>query len=160
MPKIIDHAVHKKDLITRAAMYFSEQGYTGASMRKIAAYLGISKGALYHYFPSKEALFLACTEQVMARIEEDYVIPGNASQATKIERLTDVMRRDFGAELVLIIEYMRGKSKEEIAADKAMQTSLGTYYKSVEAIVGAKKANETLALILGKLLLEYMSGDI
>ena len=34
-------------------------------MRGVAQHLGVSKSALYHYFPTKEALFLACTQQVM-----------------------------------------------------------------------------------------------
>lgn len=40
-----------------AAAAFLAEGYQGASMSRIAARLGGSKGTLYRYFPSKEALF-------------------------------------------------------------------------------------------------------
>ena len=38
---------------------FSEQGYEATSMRDIAAALGLSPGAFYHHFPSKEAVLVA-----------------------------------------------------------------------------------------------------
>lgn len=38
---------------------FSEQGYDATSMRDIAAALGLSPGAFYHHFPSKEAVLIA-----------------------------------------------------------------------------------------------------
>jgi AcrR family transcriptional regulator len=38
---------------------FSEQGFDATSMRDIAAALGLSPGAFYHHFPSKESVLLA-----------------------------------------------------------------------------------------------------
>ena len=38
---------------------FSDQGYEATSMRDIAAALGLSPGAFYHHFPSKEAVLVA-----------------------------------------------------------------------------------------------------
>ena len=38
---------------------FAEQGYEATSMRDIAAALGLSPGAFYHHFPSKEAVLVA-----------------------------------------------------------------------------------------------------
>lgn len=38
---------------------FSDQGYEATSMRDIAAALGLSPGAFYHHFPSKEAVLIA-----------------------------------------------------------------------------------------------------
>ncbi len=160
MPKIVDHEAYKEYLVSRAARYFTEHGYTASSMRKIGAYLGVSKSALYHYFPSKESLFLACTEFVMSKAEADFTIPGDDPVETKIEKLTDIMRIDFGSEIVIMVEYMRGKSKEEIANDKAMKVAVDTYTRSVAAIVGEENARGTLARILGTLLWEYMCGEI
>ncbi|HEY3603238.1 MAG TPA: TetR/AcrR family transcriptional regulator [Sporichthyaceae bacterium] len=39
---------------------FGERGYQAASMDEIAARVGVSKPMLYHYYGSKEGLFLAC----------------------------------------------------------------------------------------------------
>jgi AcrR family transcriptional regulator len=52
-------------VLDAALTLFSEQGYFGASLRDIAAAVGIRESALYNYFPSKEALFqeLIVTDQ-------------------------------------------------------------------------------------------------
>lgn len=55
-----------------AARMFAERGYDGANFTDIAAELGLRGPSLYHYFPSKEELFLRClshsAEQVFARL--------------------------------------------------------------------------------------------
>jgi TetR/AcrR family transcriptional regulator, mexJK operon transcriptional repressor len=42
---------------------FMRDGYSGASMSRIAALVGGSKATLYSYFPSKKDLFLAVTDR-------------------------------------------------------------------------------------------------
>lgn len=160
MPKVVDHVAYKLELTSAASKYFSEQGYHGASMRKVADYLGVSKSALYHYFSSKEALFLACTEFVMARAKQDFSTNEEASETERLEQLIEVMRPDFGSELLLMMDFMRGKTKEEVAKDNAMKLALETYHKSIADIVGEERFEEVLEAMLGKLMLEYMSGKI
>ena len=157
MPKIIDHDAHKKDLARRAAAVFSKHGYAGIGMRGIAEHLNVSKSALYHYFPTKEALFLDSTEFVMSQIMED--VPENPlSEDDGLRHLVASMKKDFGAEMVLVFEYLRGKDPAHIASDEAMQSALSTYLQSVERIVGVEKAHETLVRIMGTLMIDYMSG--
>lgn len=49
-----------KDLILKASMeLFSEYGYKAASVRKIAAKVGIRESALYNHFTNKEEIFKA-----------------------------------------------------------------------------------------------------
>lgn len=43
-------------LLQAAAAVFARGGFDAASMREVAEEAGLSVGALYHYFPSKEAL--------------------------------------------------------------------------------------------------------
>jgi AcrR family transcriptional regulator len=45
--------------ISEAALrIFSDYGYNGATMRQIASAAGLSTGLVYHYFPSKEKVFV------------------------------------------------------------------------------------------------------
>ena len=46
-------------IINGAARVFARDGYEGASMSRIAAEAGVSKGTLYNYFSSKAHLFTA-----------------------------------------------------------------------------------------------------
>ncbi|WP_183955651.1 TetR/AcrR family transcriptional regulator [Sphingobium fontiphilum] len=54
----------RRDEIVRiASRTFLDQGYAATSMSAVAAELGGSKGTLWSYFPSKEALFAAVLDQ-------------------------------------------------------------------------------------------------
>lgn len=157
MPKIVDHEAHIQDLAQRAAAFFSDHGYAGTSMRKVAEYLGVSKSALYHYFPTKEDLFLACTKQVMGSFDADFFDP-EATEEENLQRLTEILQKDFATEMALIFDYLRGKSRTEIANDEAMQVAMNAYRTVVANIVGEMRAEEVLARIFGVLMLEYMLG--
>ena len=157
MPKIVDHEAHSVDLARRAVRYFSDHGYAGTSMRKVAAYLGQSKSALYHYFPTKESLFLACTRQVMARFDADQVAL-RGTEEENLAHLSQVLRQDFATEMALIFDYLRGKTRAEIAEDEAMQLAMMTYRTAFEAIVGEERANEVMARVFGTLMIDYLFG--
>ena len=156
MPKIVDHDAHRADLALRAASYFSEHGYGGVSMRKVATHLGVSKSALYHYFPTKEALFLACTKEVMKSVAVPQA--SGASQEAQIQALTKAMAPHFGSEMALLFDYLRGKTAEEIAQDEAMQVSMAAHHAAVAEIVGEDAAQETLEHMMGQLLIGYFRG--
>lgn len=51
---------------------FSGQGYGASSINTICAAQNISKGIVYHYFATKDALFLACVEECFRRLT-DYI---------------------------------------------------------------------------------------
>ena len=54
---------------------FSEKGFLGASLRQIVKHAGVTTGAFYGYFSSKEALFASIVEPhaaaLMGRVMED-----------------------------------------------------------------------------------------
>jgi len=53
---------HRDALIGAALDEFSEHGYDAASLNRVLAAAGMSKGQLYHHFANKEALYLALVE--------------------------------------------------------------------------------------------------
>lgn len=57
-------------MLKTAAGVFAERGFHGASMRDIAARLGVRQAAIYYYFPSKTAILEAiCREGITAFVE-------------------------------------------------------------------------------------------
>lgn len=58
--------IRRREIYAAAAKLFSAQGYRAASMRELAAALGISKAALYHYVQSKEELLTLLYTEVIA----------------------------------------------------------------------------------------------
>lgn len=57
-------------LITAAVAEFSRKGFAGARVDEIAGSAGVNKQLVYHYFDSKQGLYLAALESVYAEIRE------------------------------------------------------------------------------------------
>jgi AcrR family transcriptional regulator len=61
-------------LIGAARELFAERGYAGAPREEIVERAGVTRGALYHHFASKEDLFLAVFEQVETELTEQVAL--------------------------------------------------------------------------------------
>jgi TetR/AcrR family transcriptional regulator len=59
------HGIRRLEVLREAAASFNFKGYHATSMNEIAASLGVTKAALYHYFPNKNSLLAACFEHAM-----------------------------------------------------------------------------------------------
>ncbi len=70
MPKIVDRERYRKQLLQQSFELFAEIGYGNITMRQLAQKLAVSTGTLYHYFPSKEAMFL---QLVLSGLNRDTV---------------------------------------------------------------------------------------
>ena len=53
-----------------AARLFAERGYSNCDTQLLAETIGVGKGTVYRYFPSKRALFLAAADRVMRMLRE------------------------------------------------------------------------------------------
>jgi TetR/AcrR family transcriptional repressor of mexJK operon len=102
-------AAKRQQIIDGAKLVFTECGYEGASMSRIAAEAGVSKGTLYNYFDSKSTLFAVFVEQMasttlahifqQAREEED---PTAALHAIAL-RMVDMIMSPDGVVLYRIV---------------------------------------------------------
>src|SRR5919112_6012670 len=55
------------DQVTRAAVeLFASQGYANTSVQQIVAAAGVTKGAMYHYFESKDDLLFGIYERMLS----------------------------------------------------------------------------------------------
>lgn len=86
---------HILDVAHRA---FIRDGYTGASMSRIAAELGGSKTTLYNHFEGKKELFVAVTERETARLL-DAVFVVEALGGDFAARIVELARRMLSAML-------------------------------------------------------------
>lgn len=60
----------KEKIILKALQYFVENDYQSVSLNSIAKGIGITKGGIYHYFNSKDELFLECMTVVVNKMKE------------------------------------------------------------------------------------------
>ena len=74
-PAAAEDSAKRRQIIEGARAVFLTQGFDAASMGEIARKAGVSKGTLYVYFDSKEALFVAIAdEQCHKQAESVFVL--------------------------------------------------------------------------------------
>jgi AcrR family transcriptional regulator len=59
----------REHLVDVATDLFAAEGYDATSIEAVMRAAGVSKGALYHHFPGKDALFEAVLDRTTERIE-------------------------------------------------------------------------------------------
>src|SRR6516165_6282836 len=64
-----DHCARRREHILDAAVVlFAKHGFADTEMQELADSVGVGKGTLYRYFPSKDSLFLAAADRIMVRM--------------------------------------------------------------------------------------------
>ena len=58
----------RDEIVARTFELVRERGFAGLRMRQIAEKVGVTEGALYRHFPSKEAILLALVDRMEARL--------------------------------------------------------------------------------------------
>ncbi|WP_019203031.1 TetR/AcrR family transcriptional regulator [Tsukamurella sp. 1534] len=72
MPKVSDDhlAARRRQILDGARTCFAEFGYDGATVRRLEAATGLSRGAIFHHFRDKDALFLALAREDAERMAD------------------------------------------------------------------------------------------
>jgi len=84
----------KEKIIEVAIECFGEYGYDGTSMRMIAEKSGVSKPAIYYYFPDKEHLFEGIFNYIMEKFMTNLRNISNSEKNAK-EKLKDILLYRF-----------------------------------------------------------------
>jgi AcrR family transcriptional regulator len=83
--------------ISRAALdAFTEYGYQGATMKRIAEAASLSYGLAYHYFPTKEGVFLHLLDFALqsSMLTLDAALNAPLTAWGKIERLSEILAQN------------------------------------------------------------------
>jgi AcrR family transcriptional regulator len=109
-------------LLDAAEHLFSERGYAGATTREIADEAAIRKRMLFYYFPSKDVLYRAVLERIIANLiaihERFRNDPGPVGLAEAAEGLVAFAAANLGALRILHREIMdAGPHLADIARD-------------------------------------------
>ena len=72
MPKVSeDHlAARRRQILDGARHCFAEYGYDKATVRRLEQAIGMSRGAIFHHFRDKDALFFALAHQDAERMAD------------------------------------------------------------------------------------------
>ncbi|OBI51367.1 TetR/AcrR family transcriptional regulator [Mycobacterium sp. E796] len=110
MPRVVKHPdIRRAELLDRAAGLFLRDGYDNVSLNDLIADAGVSKGAFYHWFPSKDALIAALAERSVAETFAFVEQALAACDGNALARLNAVLRAGFDVN-------MRTGGPEQLAA--------------------------------------------
>ena len=83
----------KREARLRAAVSaFNRRGFSQTSLDEIAQSLGVTKAALYYYFPTKSALVAACFDRAM-KVANDSLAAAKRDGGNGREKLILMLRR-------------------------------------------------------------------
>lgn len=93
----------KETVLRRAIEMFNRQGYDATSISDLAADLGVSKSALYHHFPSKEALLSAALDEALDGLSSAV---DAAADATRGESAYDRLRATVAGAVHILAAHL------------------------------------------------------
>jgi AcrR family transcriptional regulator len=164
MPKIVDSERYRKELLHQCFDLLAEKGYANVTTRQLAQFLNISTGALYHYFPSKKALFEQLVEEMSQQdVQMLQAVAAGKTLPQRIRRLGELLveREDyFVKQAALFVDFYRHTDIAETLSNPVFQRIDQQYQQVMMAVLGLsepKVARFVWTLING-VLIEQVDG--
>jgi TetR/AcrR family transcriptional regulator, transcriptional repressor of aconitase len=166
VPKISEErkTERREQILSGARSCFAEHGYEGATVARLEQATGLSRGAIFNYFPSKEELFIELAMRDNARISELWVNEGLEAVVREIGEL-DPAWVSVNLELLRRVrtdESFRKRIDERLGEiTPANRARLAEAQKSGEFRddLAAKELGLFVNLVLNGLVLMRASGD-
>lgn len=152
------HAERRMSILNSALEEFVERGFEGTRIQELSKRSSMSYGLIYHYFPSKEAVFAALVEMALEAAGSliQALVPASPADAfgTLVRyALSDPSPRYFA----LIVEALTKKGVAPELTARVRETVLGFKATIAAAIAGEgamlagedARAEGILAILLG-----------
>jgi AcrR family transcriptional regulator len=165
MPKIVDSEEYRKELLHRSFDLFADRGYASVTTRQISKELGISTGAMYHYFPSKQVLFEQLVEEISwqdVRLFKSIAEGGTLTERiVSLGQLLTQHEQHFVKQAVIWTEFYQHHAPTEVSANPIFQQIDQRYQQAMEELLNLsdpKLARFVWTLING-ILIEQLDND-
>jgi AcrR family transcriptional regulator len=142
------HIDQRRDDIVRAAReLFSTKGWQATSMQEVASEAGISTGAVYRYFASKEEILLAVFHRATDLMQEQF--DNAAAKPTVLETFREVglgvlTDPECGNPQLQLEVSLAGSYDKEVWGPQQKQFTKDTLAQ-IQSLVGAAQANGEIA---------------
>ena len=130
----------REEIVDRTFELVREPGFAGLRMRQIAEKVGVTEGALYRHFPSKEAILLALVDRVEGRLLGPVRQIASEAGLSPEQKLKEILRHHLRTVIearslpILLISEASFSEHEELRS--RMQGLLSSYLGVLESIAG------------------------
>ena len=138
MPKVTEEyrEARRAQILAAARRCFIRQGFQETSMQDLLAEAGLSSGAVYNYFSSKEEMIVAIAEenigQVISVLRESATGPHRGSLGGALANVLDLIRArhiDNGFAAIAVMVWCEALRNPALAAQlTALESELRAYY--------------------------------
>jgi AcrR family transcriptional regulator len=166
MPKIIDSEQYRKELLAKCFDLFAEKGYANVTTRQLSKELGVSTGALYHYFPSKKVLFEQLVEEIS--LKDVLMLRDSAQKAKTLEEKIAALEQClienedyFVKQAVIWTDFYQHTDIEEILSNPVFEQVDKRYQQIMMTLLGLSepKLARFIWTLINGVLLEQISTD-
>jgi AcrR family transcriptional regulator len=121
------------DILRVSQELFHKYGYEKTSIHNIAEHCGLSKGALYHHFKSKEEVLKTICYRYYVKLKETFLPIVKDEQATLLEKLQRIMTIARNSQMNnAAATFFKGKSPESSGIENApLNALLNSYSEKV-----------------------------
>ena len=117
-------------LLAVAQERFTQQGYDATGVAEICHHAGVSKGAFYHHFPSKQALFLALLDRWLGRLDERLAAlraeaPDARAALAYMTAAIEPIFADARGQLPLFLEFVEQARRDPVI----WEATIAPYYR-------------------------------
>ena len=143
-------------ILASAVKAFSRDGYSGASMRRIAAEAGVDAALIYHRFGSKDLLWRACVDQVAGIVLSNLDAPSGQQE----DLLESVVGRlvDLVCEQPVIARFILSEiSSQDERFDYVRRVLIDNILSALRKVAGDTPAHEDP---IGEIRLLAIAGAI
>jgi len=133
--------VTSKDIILDAAKnLLARHGYTGLSMRELAAESGLAKATLYHHFQDKDELFRSVLERDMAMVNAQLLTAaenatGAIAKITAVIRLYASLMRERRTVIMSVLRELSKEKKEKGDLYTLIHSCRSQYFTPITTIL-------------------------
>lgn len=127
----------KQEILLAGLSLFIQKGYSGTTIKDIASAVGMSTGLLFHYFASKEELYLALVtlgiEGPMSSVQPTQLEPMTFFEETAKQILAYIQSDAFVAKMFVLMNHAY-MSEDVPASVKQMLVGFDIYTPTAEFI--------------------------
>ncbi|QDV29436.1 Fatty acid metabolism regulator protein [Planctopirus ephydatiae] len=165
----------EEEILRAAAILFAEKGYAPTDLQELAQRLGVGKGTVYRYFPTKQDLFLATVKHEITRFTTtlESMVPRDAplieQMSLVIEAYLQFFQQNPDVVELMVIERSHFKHRRPTYFDLENDPSCARWDALVSALIEQgvlrsmplDKVRRVVGdLIYGTMFSNYMAGRV